>query len=48
MSERENLEQGLRARADIEDAFGAQALRGHREDWARQAEGGSRVDYFHA
>ncbi|MFI1415209.1 radical SAM protein [Streptomyces sp. NPDC020707] len=46
MSERENLEQGLRARTDIEEAFGAEALRGHREDWARQAEGGSRVDYF--
>ncbi|WLQ67828.1 radical SAM protein [Streptomyces glycanivorans] len=48
MSERENLEQGLRARADIEDTFGAQALSGHREDWARQAQGGSRVDYFNA
>ncbi|MEU0136328.1 radical SAM protein [Streptomyces sp. NPDC006296] len=48
MSERENLGQGLRARADIEDAFGPQALRDHREDWARQAEGGGRVDYFHA
>ncbi|MBT2453102.1 radical SAM protein [Streptomyces sp. ISL-43] len=48
MSERENLEQGLRARADIEGAFGAEALRGHREDWARQEQGGSRVDYFNA
>ncbi|MFD6290153.1 radical SAM protein [Streptomyces sp. NPDC060205] len=46
MSERENLEQGLRARTDIEEAFGPEALRGHREDWARQAEGGSRVDHF--
>ncbi|WP_049573148.1 radical SAM protein [Streptomyces sp. SBT349] len=48
LSERENLEQGLRARADIEDAFGAEALRGHREDWTRQAEGSGRLDYFHA
>ncbi|MFH8892720.1 radical SAM protein [Streptomyces sp. NPDC017949] len=48
MSERENLHQGLRARADIKNAFGDEPLQGHREDWARQAEGGSRVDYFNA
>ncbi|GAB2968368.1 hypothetical protein GCM10023080_034070 [Streptomyces pseudoechinosporeus] len=48
MSERENLEQGLRARADITHAFGPDALQGHREVWVQQSQEGGRVDYFHA
>lgn len=48
MSERENLEQALRASVDIPLSFGGEALDGHRQDWQAQALGGSRVDYFYA
>ncbi|QFZ16218.1 radical SAM protein [Saccharothrix syringae] len=46
-SERRNLAQALRARVDIEALHADEALAGHRDDWDRQKEGGSRVDHFY-
>ncbi|MEV8532692.1 radical SAM protein [Streptomyces sp. NPDC051211] len=48
MSERENLQQALRARVDIEDEYGDEALEGHRDDWRRQQTEVARVDPFYA
>ncbi|MFK8905607.1 radical SAM protein [Streptomyces sp. YS-3] len=48
MSERENLAQALRARVDIEQEYGDEALDGHRDDWSRQRMEVSRVDPFYA
>ncbi|MDT0610236.1 radical SAM protein [Streptomyces lancefieldiae] len=48
MSERENLQQALRARVDIEQEYGDEALDGHRADWSRQRMEVARVDPFYA